>query len=138
MKKLFAGSFLCLTALTFVIAACDNKGGSTGKSTHEMLVGKWKAHKVMDDLDTSAATVATYDNQNIFVTFRKDGTGGYTSPAGSSSFTWELANGDTYVNITDSETKNLNSLLIMAITEQNFTIKDTAAHPAQRETFIKQ
>lgn len=134
--KVFATFLFFFLYGGILVFSCKN-GSSGNDSAKNLLVGKWKIVKITTEENYTAAIGAVDDN-NIIVAFNVDGTGYSSSVSGGSAFKWELANNDTYLNITDSASANVISLLLTKTSKGSFTVKDTSTHPAQWEVFKKQ
>lgn len=134
--KAFAGRLFVFLYILMLVYSCKNGGKTSAVDTKKAMIGKWKIVKITTEENYTQAAGAADDN-NIVVIFNADGTGSSSSVSGGSAFKWELANNDTYLNITDSAA-NVVSLLLTKASGSSFTVKDTSTHPAQWEIFKKQ
>jgi len=141
--KNYSSKLMLSSLMLFALASCKN---SSSIPPHDLLVGKWKAHTLVDEKDTSGMVIGTLDKENILFTFNGDGTGvgagGFDDPLGKipakgGPFTWVLSNNNTYLNLANPKSKNTVSFKIVALTENKFTIKDTSEQQAVRMTLVK-
>ena len=136
--KPFTGHLLILLCATFLAgSSCKNGGvGAMGANAKKMLPGKWKMAKVTTEPSDSG--VSPSDDNSVLVTFREDGTGASAWPSGGTTFKWTISPNDSCIQITDAATTLVNGLYITKMSAGSFTVRDTATHPAQWETFKKQ
>jgi hypothetical protein len=135
--KVFSTLIFVFLFSAILAISCKNAGSGTSNDVKKSMIGKWKIVKITTEENYTEATGAADDN-NIVIAFNADGSGSSSSAAGGSAFKWELANNDTYLNITDSASAQVVSLLLTKISGTSFTVKDTSTHPAQWEIFKKQ
>src|ERR1700733_14055549 len=128
MKVIAPFLFVFLFAGMWVFDSCNGRAGSP-PDPQKTMIGKWKIVKITTEENYTEVAGAADDN-DIVVIFNADGTGTSSSITGGSAFKWELANNDTYLNITDTAS-NVVSLLLTKASGVSFIVKDTSTHPPQ-------